>query len=94
LFNFIVFSTSTKKFYIDPITGRNQLSIRGYTDKSGEGLTHLLVGGNINMQFNIYKGIWLTSSFYHGFTSIYEEKEQTAGKSKYRTIQLGLRYSL
>jgi hypothetical protein len=65
-----------------------------FSDKSGKGLTALLIAGNVSVRYNIFKKLWVNTTYYHSFSPIYTEKYRIAGKTKNRSVMIGLRYYL
>lgn len=81
--------------YYDSITVIRPVPVPYETESnSGKGLTGLIVAGSISLKYYLFKGVWLNAAYYHSFTPIYTEKYRIAGKSKSRSVMIGLRYYL
>lgn len=65
-----------------------------YSDKTSDGLSNNLLSGDIGLQYQLFKQLWLSTSYNHYFTPVYDESYRMAGDLKYKTFRLGLKYDL
>ncbi len=73
----------------DPLSDNFQ---KPYDDNTSNGLSNYLISGNIGAECKIIKSAWLTTTYEHYFTSIYDNEKQYAGKAKYRFLKFGIKY--
>ena len=96
--NYFIAYSSQIKSIIDYET--LPISYKEYNDKSSDGLNNYQLNGTFSLEYKVFKGIWIQTSYNHGFLSIYDKRPQSnypsvnVGKEKYRTIELGLKYVL
>lgn len=75
-------------------------SFTQFNDKSNSGLNNYQLNGNISFEYRISKALWIQTSYDHGFSRIYDKSEQSdypsqsIGDTKYRTVELGVKFDL
>lgn len=79
----------------------HDFSQKEYNDESSNGLSNYQLNGDLSLEYRVFKGLWVRSSYSHGFFSIFDQPQQntyyqqTGNKNaKYRTVELGLKYTL
>jgi opacity protein-like surface antigen len=61
---------------------------------TGSGLNNILFLGNLGLSYNVLRSIWVDFKYNYGFTPIYEQQRQKAGKARYNFLELGLKYDI
>ena len=74
--------------------GLHRIQTKEVADKSNRGLNTMNWGGQITVQYRVYKKTWAIVGFQQGFSPIYSKEEGNDWAAKLRTVSLGLRYYL